>query len=482
MANLGEATELSDILIGGKGDDEIRGGGGNDIIEGGSNLDHLEGGAGRDVVLGGSGDDVVGGGGGRDTLRGGSGGDVLSGGADQDFVRGDTGADALHGDGGNDRLWGDEGNDSIYGGDGDDLIAGGTGDDLMVGGAGKDRFIYLEDAGNDLIYHFEVENDVIDLRLLPEAIAFSDLTIVDMENGRGVRISHDALGGSIEIRGTAASDLSAANFAMPDGTTTSITFGSTKVGRPSDPFVGSDSSALMLDSAQGTTVKAKGGYDRVFGGEGDDRLEGGNDPDDLYGEEGDDSLLGGTGHDRLFGGEGDDRLDGGSGQDLLLGGEGDDRLTGGAGADTFVFTPDHGTDTITDFTDGEDTIDLSSVGRGRGLRRSAGYGRRGRRRHRPDELRRGHRPARGHGRERPRRGGFRVLRAARRRIAHRRDVSRAKTASPPHRRPRPECPDVERLTHRSWRDRALARAAPLASAARCAFRQSGRLYLTLWGD
>ena len=360
MANLGEATELSDILIGGTGDDEIRGGGGNDIIEGGSNLDHLEGGAGRDVVLGGSGDDVVGGGGGRDTLRGGSGGDVLSGGADQDFVRGDTGADALHGDGGNDRLWGDEGNDSIYGGDGDDLIAGGTGDDLMVGGAGKDRFIYLEDAGNDLIYHFEVENDVIDLRLLPEAIAFSDLTIVDMENGRGVRISHDALGGSIEIRGTAASDLSAANFAMPDGTTTSITFGSTTVGRPSDPFMGSDSSALMLANAQGTTVKAKGGYDRVFGGEGDDRLEGGNDPDDLYGEEGDDSLLGGTGHDRLFGGEGDDRLDGGSGQDWLLGGEGDDRLTGGAGADTFVFTPDHGTDTITDSTDGVDTIDLSA--------------------------------------------------------------------------------------------------------------------------
>ena len=324
MANLGEATELSDILIGGKGDDEIRGGGGNDIIEGGSNLDHLEGGAGRDVVLGGSGDDVVGGGGGRDTLRGGSGGDVLSGGADQDFVRGDTGADALHGDGGNDRLWGDEGNDSIYGGDGDDLIAGGTGDDLMVGGAGKDRFIYLEDAGNDLIYHFEVENDVIDLRLLPEAIAFSDLTIVDMENGRGVRISHDALGGSIEIRGTAASDLSAANFAMPDGTTTSITFGSTKVGRPSDPFVGSDSSALMLDSAQGTTVKAKGGYDRVFGGEGDDRLEGGNDPT--------------TSTARRA-----------------------TTASGGAGADTFVFTPDHGTDTITDFTDGEDTIDLSSL-------------------------------------------------------------------------------------------------------------------------
>lgn len=41
MANVGEATEQSDILIGGEADDAILGGGGNDIIEGGSHLDHL---------------------------------------------------------------------------------------------------------------------------------------------------------------------------------------------------------------------------------------------------------------------------------------------------------------------------------------------------------------------------------------------------------------------------------------------------------
>ena len=361
MANMGEATELADILIGGKDDDDIRGGGGGDIIEGGSHLDILEGGAGRDVLLGGSGDDVVGGGAGRDVLRGGSGDDVLSGGADRDFLRGDTGADALNGDGGDDRLWGDEGNDSIYGGEGDDLLAGGKGDDLMVGGAGEDRFIYFSDAGNDLIFRFELENDVIDLRLLPDAIAFSDLSIVDMENGQGVRITHDALGGSIEIRGIAASDLSAANFAMPDGTTTSITFGSTTISRPADPFMGSDASSLMLDNAEGNVTIAKGGYDRVLGGEGDDRLDGGDGSDDLYGEEGDDILEGGQGFDRLFGGEGDDRLDGGAGEDVLVGGEGDDALTGGAGADTFVFTPDHGTDTITDFGNGDDVIDLSAL-------------------------------------------------------------------------------------------------------------------------
>ena len=361
MANLGVATERADILIGGEGDDVLLGGGGNDIIEGGSGPDHLDGGAGRDVILGGSGDDIIGGGAGRNVLRGGSGDDVVSGGADRDFIRGDTGADALHGHGGNDRLWGDEGNDTISGGAGDDILAGGTGDDQMVGGEGADRFVYLEDAGNDIIQHFEVDVDVIDLRLLPEAIGFADLTIVELDDGSGVIVKHDALGGSIEIKGITKADLSKSNFAMPDGTTDSITIGGTTISREADPFMGSDNSSLMLDGSQGNTTMAMGGYDRVFGGEGDDRLEGGDDPDDLYGEEGDDSLNGGAGGDRLFGGEGADTLDGGSGEDWLLGGEGDDTLTGGAGADTFVFTPDHGDDTITDFSDGEDLIDLSGL-------------------------------------------------------------------------------------------------------------------------
>ena len=361
MANTGEATEQADILPGGPNDDDIRGGGGNDIIEGGSHIDRLDGGAGNDVVLGGSGDDVIGGGAGRNILRGGSGNDVVSGGADRDFLLGDTGADALYGHGGNDRLWGDEGNDTLSGGDGDDILVGGAGDDQMIGGAGADCFIYYENAGNDIILHFEVEHDVIDLRLLPVAIEFEELTIVETDDGGGVIVKHDALDGSIEIRGIAKSDLTKSNFEMPDGTTTSITIGGTTISRPADPFMGSDTSALMLDGAEDNTTEGMGGYDRIFGGEGDDRLEGGSEADDLFGEEGNDDLFGEAGHDRLFGGEGDDTLDGGTGSDLLLGGEGNDRLTGGAGADTFVFGPDHGDDTITDFADGEDLIDLSSL-------------------------------------------------------------------------------------------------------------------------
>ena len=72
-----------------------------------------------------------------------------------------------------------------------------------------------------------------------------------------------------------------------------------------------------------------------------------------------DTLDGNSGNDRLIGGEGRDTLGGGEGDDWLSGGTGTDTLTGGAGADTFVYFAGHGSDTITDFTDGEDVIDLS---------------------------------------------------------------------------------------------------------------------------
>lgn len=103
---------------------------------------------------------------------------------------------------------------------------------------------------------------------------------------------------------------------------------------------------------------------------GDDRLSGGAGDDILYGYNGNDVLQGGDDDDQLFGGSGNDRLQGGVGNDLLVGGSGIDTLTGGNGSDIFVFDTAaeaaYGTDLgelerITDFTRGQDKIDLRGI-------------------------------------------------------------------------------------------------------------------------
>ncbi|MCY1288267.1 hypothetical protein D9M70_372980 [compost metagenome] len=83
-------------------------------------------------------------------------------------------------------------------------------------------------------------------------------------------------------------------------------------------------------------------------------------PGDLRG--GNDRLEGGAGNDLLFGQGGNDTLIGGEGDDVLFGGMGNDLLSGGAGKDTFKWLlGDTGTDTVTDFVKGTDTLDLSDL-------------------------------------------------------------------------------------------------------------------------
>jgi len=70
-------------------------------------------------------------------------------------------------------------------------------------------------------------------------------------------------------------------------------------------------------------------------------------------------LSGTTGGDILQGHNGDDVIQAGRGDDILRDGMGRDVLSGGEGADLFIFAADGQEDTITDFTVGEDKIDLS---------------------------------------------------------------------------------------------------------------------------
>ena len=77
-------------------------------------------------------------------------------------------------------------------------------------------------------------------------------------------------------------------------------------------------------------------------------------------------LVAGSGNDIITGNAvdnhlaGNDELLGSGGDDMLEGGAGDDKLNGGPDGDTFVFAPGNGNDTITDFNDGDDNIDLTA--------------------------------------------------------------------------------------------------------------------------
>nr|WP_269100143.1 M10 family metallopeptidase C-terminal domain-containing protein [Mangrovicoccus ximenensis] len=115
------------------------------------------------------------------------------------------------------------------------------------------------------------------------------------------------------------------------------------------------------------TLSGSAGNDELRGGDGDDVIEGGLNSDLLIGGRGNDGLNGGFGFDRLRGFAGDDTLGGGAGADVLEGNKGDDLLEGGGGADTFVFRANDGFDTVADFQDGTDLIDLTAL-------RLTGYG------------------------------------------------------------------------------------------------------------
>ncbi|NEQ25034.1 MAG: type I secretion C-terminal target domain-containing protein, partial [Microcoleus sp. SIO2G3] len=116
-----------------------------------------------------------------------------------------------------------------------------------------------------------------------------------------------------------------------------------------DAFRSSIVAGITDNITRGGTAKA----DRLVTFSGKDLLNGRGANDYLEANGGRDVLLGGAGDDILLGGASADRLTGGIGQDTL---------TGGAGRDRFLYTNvNDGRDTITDFTVGQDLLDLSGV-------------------------------------------------------------------------------------------------------------------------
>ena len=239
-------------------------------------------------------------------MEGGSGDDTLTGGAGIDKIHGNDGSDTLYGGGAHDYLDGGAGDDTLYGGADSDTLDARAGDDILYGGSGDDTL--AGNADNDTLY-----------------------------GGTG----NDALYG----------------------------------GAGGDSLYGGAGNDKLYDAGGGNdTLDGGAGNDILDGGADDDTLYGGTGRDEIWGGADDDTLYGGVSDDTLYGDQpsymsyyygevtGNDTLYGGAGNDTLYGGGGNDTLSGGAGNDTFVFGLNRGNDTIKDFTNGEDKIDLTAIG------------------------------------------------------------------------------------------------------------------------
>ncbi|MEL7100300.1 MAG: calcium-binding protein [Pseudomonadota bacterium] len=398
-------TSGDDNLTGNMTADTIDLLGGNDTFLALGGSDKVTAGAGDDLVEGECGNDHITGDEGDDTLHGGNGRDTLLGGADMDLLEGGNNEDLLDGGSENDTLKGDAGDDTMLGGDGDDDLDGGLGDDSLTLGAGSDIVRLMKFRGNDTVTDFTVGEDLLDVSHF-KVWDIDQLSI--QANDDGVRINFGNFQ-YVQLDGLALGDLTNADFILDDAPEMVTSEGS-------DNLIGTSDGDLFELGAGSDTVDSRGGADtidggsgrdwidggfgddlisggtgadviwgdggndtidggssndRLFGQGGDDLIRGGSNNDQLFGQGGEDSLFGENGNDLLDGGARDDSLHGGGGKDTLIGGLGDDTLqggtnddllTGGEGADVFDFDWSLRRDTVTDFEDGVDLLDVSDLG------------------------------------------------------------------------------------------------------------------------
>ncbi|HEY9805890.1 MAG TPA: hypothetical protein V6D04_04940, partial [Candidatus Obscuribacterales bacterium] len=157
-------------------------------------------------------------------------------------------------------------------------------------------------------------------------------------------------------------------------TNTTTTVSVDSAGNPGEAFnpsISADGRFVAFDSNSSNLVPGQtSNYRNIFvadtsstpnvinGTDGNDNLTGTSGNDIINGVEGDDVLTGLRANDVLNGGDGNDILYGGKGSDTLNGGLGNDNLVGGVGKDVFVLGAGLGVDTISDFGNGQDTIQL----------------------------------------------------------------------------------------------------------------------------
>ena len=264
--------------------------------------------------------------------------DTLTGDNNINTLRGGDGNDTLNGDDGDDDLYGGPGSDTLNGGDNNDNLYGGPGSDTLNGGGGTDTANYAD--------------------------ATAGVTL-DLSGSIGRGTAGDA-------RGDTFRDIEKFVGSGHDDT---FIAGKTSEGETPDDFNGGGGTdtvsyersrkAVQVNLADANEQDATGDFDDDDNyAKGDtltdiENIIGSNvstgSDNDMYDE------LTGDGEANVIDGRGgNDTLVGNAGNDTLIGGRGNDTLTGNTGEDTFKFASGDGADTITDFSTGQNKIDLSA--------------------------------------------------------------------------------------------------------------------------
>ncbi|NEH34517.1 M10 family metallopeptidase C-terminal domain-containing protein [Rhizobium ruizarguesonis] len=321
VAFVGTGNSLDNTITGGAAIDMLSGGAGNDVLNGGASADTLIGGAGHDTYIVDNAGDIVteAANAGTDTVRTTLAAHTLAANVENLTYIG-TGSFAGTGNLLDNVITGGVGADKLMGAAGNDTLIGGGGSDTMLGGMGDD--VYVVDVATDLV--IENANEGIDI-VHTVLATYSIAALTNVEN-----LTYT---GSASFTGTG------------NALANTITGGT-----------GND----MLNGAAGAdTLIGGAGHDTyIVDNAGDIVTEAANEGTDTVrtnlaaytlGTNVENLTYIGTG---AFAGTGNalnNVIVGGSGSNALTGGAGNDILTGGAAADVFVYSPNWGHDTITNF-------------------------------------------------------------------------------------------------------------------------------------
>lgn len=303
---------------------------GQQVVETIVNVENLIGPRGESIIFGSSVDNILTGNGeiygreGNDTIfiRGG----LAEGNEGDDLIISQKFAAELRGGEGNDTLIG---TDSDGEKDGEEILLGGAGDDLMIGNTGIDFF----DGGSGV--------DTVDFSY---TTADAD---IDLDREEAIFLGRV-----------------------------------TETVRNVENVIGTDGDNVITGSDADNVLNGAGGNDILIGGLGVDTFDGGAGSDtlDFSYTRADADIDLNTGEvtfangvvetfaniENLIGTRGENALIGDDGDNVIEGDNKDDTLTGMGGRDTFVFRLGDDTDTITDFEDGLDRLDLRPTGLGFG--------------------------------------------------------------------------------------------------------------------